>query len=61
MGDVLECSKLLLEGMTIYFCKEYTQIYEIIFEEKRNNALPAGVVVLKDGIITDNYLDLGYP
>jgi len=31
------------------------------FEEKRGSEMPAGVVVLKDGKVTHNYLDLSYP
>lgn len=37
ISDIHEFPKLLLEGITIYFVREYKQIYEIVFEEKRGN------------------------
>lgn len=49
LGDVEDFPRLLLDGMTIYFVREYNQVYDIVFEEKRGSQVPKGVVVLKNG------------
>lgn len=35
MADAHEFPKLLLENMTIYFVREYKQVYSLIFEDGR--------------------------
>jgi hypothetical protein len=33
MGEVLDCNKMLLEGITVHFIRDYDQIYNLIFTQ----------------------------
>ncbi|KAL4480128.1 hypothetical protein ABPG74_020644 [Tetrahymena malaccensis] len=58
LSDVHDFPRLLLDGLTIYFVKEYKQVYDIVFEDKRGSLVPKGVVVLKNGNFINNPLDV---
>lgn len=57
LGEVMEFPKQLLAGMNVYFVKEYSQIYQILFEKKRTSDI-LGMVSLIDNTLKGTNLPL---
>jgi predicted ATP-dependent protease len=49
LEEVLELPKKLLDGINLYFVKEYKEIFKLVFENDQS-----GVCVIKNGILKMN-------
>ena len=52
LAEVLEFPQLLLNGLVVYFVKDYKEVYELLFIE--NSEKRKGILTMRNGIMSEN-------
>lgn len=52
LAEVLEFPQLLLNGLNVYFVKEYKEVFELIFVE--NSQKKQDILNMKNGVLSEN-------
>lgn len=52
LAEVLEFPQLLLNGLNVYFVKEYKEVFELIFVE--NSEKKQDILNMKNGVLSEN-------
>lgn len=51
LAEVLEFPHLLLNGLVVYFVKEYKEVFELLFKEKSDKIKE--ILTMKNGVLEE--------